>query len=190
MRRFTPGMVALAIALLGVPAASAHDNDQVVADCVLSDELPLEASGDSNGTLAGYAVTPEAGGGSFSCRLVVNGVDVAASTPTRGERVFVSAGSVAWSAHADDDIQVCAHVDWDDGHPPYRACDRYVTNQIPPQEVVDLVNAIVSPFDDFFLPCLLFSSLTPGVPGVLDVTSEGDVFVAGEWLWDCPPYGV
>ena len=36
--------------------------------------------------------------------------------------------------------------------------------------------------------CPLFASLAPGVPGVVDVTPEGDVYVAGEFFWDCPPY--
>lgn len=37
--------------------------------------------------------------------------------------------------------------------------------------------------------CDVLAALAPGVPGVVDVTPEGDVYVAGEWFWDCPPHG-
>lgn len=36
--------------------------------------------------------------------------------------------------------------------------------------------------------CPAIASLAPGVPGVVDVLPDGDVYVAGEFTWDCPPY--
>jgi hypothetical protein len=36
--------------------------------------------------------------------------------------------------------------------------------------------------------CPILASLSPGVPGVVDIDSTGDVSVLGEWVWDCPPY--
>ena len=48
------------------------------------------------------------------------------------------------------------------------------------------------PIDPFALAepvvCSLLIQLRPGVPGVVDVTYEGDVYVLGEFFWDCPPY--
>lgn len=38
--------------------------------------------------------------------------------------------------------------------------------------------------------CALYGQLAPGVPGIVDVLPEGDVFLLGEMFWDCPPYGV
>lgn len=38
------------------------------------------------------------------------------------------------------------------------------------------------------LLCPVYASATPGVPGVVDITPEGDVYVAGTLFWDCPPY--
>jgi hypothetical protein len=38
------------------------------------------------------------------------------------------------------------------------------------------------------LICGPLASLSPGVPGVIDINSEGDVAIAGEPFWDCPPY--
>jgi hypothetical protein len=36
--------------------------------------------------------------------------------------------------------------------------------------------------------CPLLASLSPGVPGVVDVDPTGDTYVGGELVWDCPPY--
>ena len=29
----------------------------------------------------------------------------------------------------------------------------------------------------------------PDVPGIVEFRDDGDIYVAGEWFWDCPPYG-
>ena len=36
--------------------------------------------------------------------------------------------------------------------------------------------------------CAHLITLAPGVPGVVDVRPEGDVYIAGAFIWDCPPY--
>ena len=49
------------------------------------------------------------------------------------------------------------------------------------------------PIDPFALVdevvCWLVAPLGPVMPGVFEVTYDGDVYVLGEWFWDCPPYG-
>ena len=45
---------------------------------------------------------------------------------------------------------------------------------------------VIEPVDWWLCPLLV--QLSPGVPGVLDVTAEGDIHLAGEFFWDCPPY--
>lgn len=37
--------------------------------------------------------------------------------------------------------------------------------------------------------CAALLAARPGVGGVLDIRPDGDAYVAGEWVWDCPPYG-
>ena len=44
-----------------------------------------------------------------------------------------------------------------------------------------------STFDQMLCPTL--AGLAPGVPGVVDINLQGDVFLAGEGFFDCPPYG-
>jgi hypothetical protein len=36
--------------------------------------------------------------------------------------------------------------------------------------------------------CPLLASRSPGVPGVVDIDPTGDTYVAGQFVWDCPPY--
>lgn len=38
--------------------------------------------------------------------------------------------------------------------------------------------------------CPVLRTLGPGVPGVVEIREDGDVVVAGELFWDCPPYQV
>ena len=55
------------------------------------------------------------------------------------------------------------------------------------QPVVDAaseVTPIIHP-----LGCPVLASLRGGVPGVIDIDNQGDVAVAGEPVWNCPPYG-
>jgi hypothetical protein len=40
-----------------------------------------------------------------------------------------------------------------------------------------------------YVVCPLFTQL-PDVPGVLDVRPDGDLYVADQFVWDCPPYEV
>ena len=63
------------------------------------------------------------------------------------------------------------------------------------QAVVDFLNSmcevdlcLVPPFGSSWCP--IYGSLAPGVPGVVDIDSEGDVHVDGDRVQDCPPYGV
>jgi hypothetical protein len=50
-------------------------------------------------------------------------------------------------------------------------------------EYAAALSAIVDPY-----ACPVLSSLSPGVPGAVDVEPEGDVRIAGTQVWDCPPY--
>jgi hypothetical protein len=51
--------------------------------------------------------------------------------------------------------------------------------------VNDAVAAYVDP-----LVCPALASLAPGMPGVVDVTPDGDTTVVAYGpAWDCPPYG-
>jgi hypothetical protein len=41
-----------------------------------------------------------------------------------------------------------------------------------------------------YTTCGYLALLAPGLPGgVVDIRPDGDVYLAGGWIWDCPPYG-
>lgn len=69
----------------------------------------------------------------------------------------------------------------------------------PAQEVIDLVQDLREEADswcgfdlcippDTGLNCPILASLSPGVPGVVDIDSDGDVVVNGWGIYSCPPY--
>jgi hypothetical protein len=38
--------------------------------------------------------------------------------------------------------------------------------------------------------CPILRTLSPGVPGVVDIDPTGDTYIGGSFIWDCPPYEV
>ncbi|HWL35250.1 MAG TPA: hypothetical protein VNQ77_03570 [Frankiaceae bacterium] len=69
---------------------------------------------------------------------------------------------------------------------PAAPCDPAVTpNAGDPWPCHELVACLVPVLDAAVCPVLV---ALPSVPGVVDVEEDGDVHVAGEPLWDCPPY--
>lgn len=181
MRRLLPA--ALAAALLAAPAARAHDNGTVVASCTLVQAPPSQDV--PHGALVGVAVTPQPGGGTFSCDIEVNGVRQHVLSDEPGEFVWTTAGNAVWLAGTTDEVAVCARIDWYDGHPAYESC--HPADESPLQPVVDMVTAFEIGYVDPVV-CPVLAALAPGVPGVLDVDATGDTYVLGELFWDCPPY--
>lgn len=62
--------------------------------------------------------------------------------------------------------------------PSLRSCD--TVDPLLDYVFVDTVDPVL---------CDVLDDLGPGEPGVVEVRDDGDVYVGGEWFWDCPPYG-
>ena len=74
------------------------------------------------------------------------------------------------------DLTICTVVEYlSTGDPSDTAC--------VPSDPLSQVTAIPDP-----LLCPQLAALAPGVPGVVDVTPQGDVGTVVGPLWDCPPY--
>jgi hypothetical protein len=141
------------------------------------------------------------------CFVTVNGVDQGGVSISGS--VFV-AGAANVTFHADDDatVELCTEIDG-----ILVSCGSTDETQIPPQEVIDLIDQVfdlldqaATLVDDILAPvyaflqgfggdsdpivCPILASFSPGIPGVVDINVEGDVTlaVAGPF-WDCPPYG-
>jgi hypothetical protein len=70
----------------------------------------------------------------------------------------------------------------------------------PLKTVVDVVLCLVLGLDCDVVPptvslvdsvvCPVFVAASPGVPGVVDIHPDGDVYLGGELWYDCPPYAI
>lgn len=69
------------------------------------------------------------------------------------------------------------------------ACGSAIDNRRVLQVADELfsdVNGVLLLLDP--LICSVLVELAPGVPGIVDIMSDGDVYIVGEFIWDCPPY--
>ena len=182
------GLVAGALSF-GMPVA--HAAPAVLGCRYVEDSPSLLATGGDirTGVVAGAIVSGSpANPVSVRCYFTVDG-DERASTP-RGEGIgaAVTADYLVVAADPGQDLDLC--TEWTDGGDSGTACaDVAGPGQVPPQEVIDLLDLILAIPDAIVCPVL--AALAPGVPGIVDIDSEGDVTAAEPvgWLWDCPPYG-
>jgi hypothetical protein len=141
------------------------------------------------GVAYGFVATTNPESVTIRCTIRVDGAEVA-STPTgSGSTVAVTAGQVTYTANEAQSVELC--IEWNGGE----ACADTTTQQVPPEEFWVLVNEVFQLVGEPWaavdlLACPLIAALAPGIPGLVDITPEGDVHVAGELVYDCPPYEV
>ena len=93
--------------------------------------------------------------------------DLERCTTTTGEETLVDAALCLVWVHLPPDVQ-------DELRP------------VVTDPAVGCVAGHVERCDEILCPHL--AAQAPGHPPVLDIRPDGDVHVAGEWVWDCPPY--
>lgn len=216
------GGVAAAVMVMGLPmtSASADPGDSIHGGCSFNtDSNQTATQGQNTGVIEATAIsltsgnTPDAGA-SVHCKIQVNGVDAlgtqldvhanAAGIEQGQQQIsFDDQGGTLPSA-------LCEKDDWGDGDTTGWVCQASTEIQIPPQAVIDLINTVFDALDGVFttlqdfevqnvdpLVCPLLVTLhgvTPGVPGVLEIHADGDIYVADPLalglnpVWDCPPY--
>jgi len=210
------GGVAAAVMVLGLPmtSASADAGDAITGGCSFNtDSNQTVTQGQNEGVIDATAFmqtsakTPDAGA-SVHCKIQVNGVD---APGTQIDVAANAAGIVQGQAQISFDDQdgtlpsaLCEKDDWGDGDTSGWVCQGSIEIQIPPQEVIDLLDSIFTTLEQFEIdnvdplvcPVLVqLGQLTGGgVPGVLEIHADGDVYVADPLglglnpFWDCPPY--
>ena len=137
----------------------------------------------------------------FSCRagdLIT--VDAVGSDDTGGSNILsgnaICGGAVAHcdggprchgedTASSNDDTGICDLSG--DGAVEATCTAGDPAANVEPCNLVESLCNILPAVDS--IVCPIVALLSPGVPGVVDITPEGDVRIAGELLWDCPPYG-
>jgi hypothetical protein len=145
------------------------------------------------GTVSGTIVRGDQDTHTLGCSVTVDGVEEAVGPTASGKGVVTASGAVTFTAAQGATVQVCTEID---GAAP--VCENTTQTQAPPQEVVDVLAQAETTARDTTDPlvklvdpalCPLLAALAPGVPGVVEITPEGDVTLPGGTKYDCPPYG-
>lgn len=196
MKKFLIAALLIGSALPGVSVAT-HDCDPQhfppkPADCQINHcnyrAIQQEDATGQNFEGVAWGTAGDRNGGPVSvrCYTAVNGSEVS-STPTGSGIAFAAtAGRLTYSAGETDVVTFHAEVC------TTRGCftDNYETErfQIPPQEVIDAINAIVIEHIDPAL-CSILDDLA-GTYGPVVINEQGDIYVDGSPEWDCPPYDI
>jgi hypothetical protein len=175
-------VAAAAAALLAPPAALA--GPPATSDCSFQSVAQEQATGGVyEGAAAGYVVAGPADTVAVSCVLYVNGTRVATTPTGTGVGAAATAGRLTFAAGDTDVVHLCRVVTVNgsteeicfDHYDPY---PWWLLDELWPDPTV-LDPAV----------CPVLASLA-GEYGPVTVNGQGDVFVAGEPQWDCPPYDI
>ena len=196
---------------LVTPAAAGPPDDypHLTGGCsFLSVETsPGQQSGEMDALAVAYSVWYEHNPVTIdylTCDLAVydeNGINVVATVhaDTAGPLAFAPPVPVSYAADPDDIVLLCESYRLVDAHgrtfTEDDRCWQTPDPTFPPRVVRDVVEyygqgaldavwAVVDPP----LCALLVQARPHAVPGVLDIEADGDVYVAGGLVWDCPPY--
>ena len=190
------GMLALAV------PAQAHPNYhyeggcgfQTLSDGGEDDQTTWTGSAQAAVVATDAAGVPAAVSISVECHVYKNGVYQNTILSASGTGVAATASEYEYQAAPSDIITVCDVVTV--GGEPHTNCGDATTTPIVPEPVQEAIEGIFNEVDAIVIEhvdptlCEVLKLLKPGVPGVLDITDEGDVYIAGEFFWDCFPYAV
>lgn len=179
----------LAGALAGLFVVNGHE--AAVADvdplgCRLFAVENDEVTGqDFYGFLDGQAVSH--GYVSVNCRVMVGGMTQAQTGTAIGFGVASTTAQVSFRASDSDVVTVCTDVTDPDGSAT--SCSDGTVTPIPPQVVRDAADDVLGVLVSIVEPpaCFLLRKRAGSYDRVF-VNSQGDVFVDGEPVVDCPPY--
>lgn len=133
---------------------------------------------------AAVVLSPPTVGATVTCTMRVNGEPVS-SASFSGTGVVVGAAPYSYVAEPLDYVSYCETVDFTDSTPTSHWCYEVDPTQVPPQEVLDLLDAVVD-----LVPGAR-AAVCAGLRGVPDVGSlvttgdDGDLDVNGVRVWDC-----
>jgi len=191
------GSVAAAVMVMGLPmtSASADPGDSIHGGCSFNTDSNQQATqGQNEGVIEATAIsltsanTPDAGA-SVHCKIQVNGVDAP------GTQLDVSANAAgieqgqAQISFDDQDgalpSALCEKDDWGDGDTTGWVCQESITLQIPPQEVIDLINTVFDTINGVLalvdlnpVLCPLLQQVGPqNIGGVVIIAADGSLTI-------------
>ena len=166
------GAAVLTIGLGAAPATAAEDRPECEIDAWSDGQ---DADGDVVAVIPVFSVAQPGANpvsATVTCAVKVDGA-IVDSVTNSGSGVVVVQGAVDFP-HSANGFSVCTTIDYTSTTEPTDTwCTGYTWMGSWEEEV-----------DSYLCPVL------DDVPdaGPVDVTDEGDVYVAGEFIWDCPPY--
>jgi hypothetical protein len=218
MRRRIPATVATlaALALATAPAA-ADPPDRTYYDggCSFNSVNQRDLDGDTwRGQMYGYVVassgTPAANPvrvTALRCELRVNWVPVLTvdDARTAGPFAVIAPTPIEYTASDGDTVSLCTYVDTLDAQGRANSfvdCGALGPTTVPPQPVTWTVEGVVEALGPVLdvvdgvwigtvdpVVCPVLAGLGPSpAEDLVGITPEGDVYVAGSLVYDCPPY--
>ena len=184
---------ALALGALGAPGAHAGSDSRFEGGCSfvsMSTEavVPGQHVGEIDIETLVYSPTPEANPvwATVTCYIAVNGVPQPGTLVAGSGAVVVTGGGVVRYDAADDDfVTICTQIDFTgpgDTTATVTGCPINGGDPgWPPPFFWDALWGIVDP-----VVCPVIAA-AQGTYGPVDVDEQGDIFVNGELLYDCPP---
>lgn len=118
-----------------------------------------------------------------SCYVRVNGVPYGDSVVASGTGIILFPTTTSFDARPTDHVEVCTEIYYYDGSPPFAACR--TAARIAGGAVFGPVAVVKYTIDPVLCQVL---AIVRGVPGVLETDPEGDVYLTGNRIYDCPPY--
>ena len=207
MKKLLLAGLAGATALAAATPAQAHPNWHYVGGCgffTISDGTDSPQT-KWDGEIHVTAVATDAAGTpdptasiSVQCELRINGatpgtIVYSCSTPGTGF-VACADGQFTFNADPDDVVSMCDIVTVNGE--VHKDCGTSTTTPIVPEPVQQILDETVWPqleeadqliCDTIFKP-LDDSAVDDGT--IIDIHDDGDVYINGDWFWDCPVYDV
>ena len=139
------------------------------------------------------------------CELRINGATpgtIVFTCSTPGTGVVSCAGQFSFNAHPDDIVTMCDIVTVNGER--HKDCGNSTTIPIVPEVVQEILDEQVWPTVDPTIEeavritdeliCAVTKALDEtvvdqGNDSAFETRNDGDLYVNGEWIWDCPPYG-
>ncbi|HVF06930.1 MAG TPA: hypothetical protein VNA20_18985 [Frankiaceae bacterium] len=184
-KRLATALLAAAALALPAPAALA---DAPAYDCRIRFMQEDDVTGGGYQARVVGVIAHPGGPVSIRCRITVNDRTVQ-QTYASGDHVAVAADRFTFVASDIDVVALCA--DYTSDHASGTSCDTLGSTQIPPQVVYDTLESVLAqvwPVTDPVI-CGVLQAVAPGT-GPVYINGQGDVYVAGEPQWDCPPYDI
>jgi len=173
-----------------------------------TDENAVATNGQNQGVIGDLSTTQDASGAptgaTVTCTITVNNLPQVSKSYT-GVGVQAGSDQIVFTASETDSVQLCETITYADNSTE-SSCADSTNQQIPPQQVIDALNGIFDTLDAFEIQnvdpvvCPVLATLGNtipggGVAGVLQISKDGDVYVADPLslglnpFYDCPPYG-